>query len=153
MRFIKTILSIAAFALLVGCASSGPPYAEVAAYILPVPADKGRIYFYRADTYLGSGLTGNVYLNDRVVGKSERAGFFFVDEKPGTCSTWTDSGDERKVTFTLAAGETKYVQTAVVVGAWKGSLIPQIMYPEQGKTEITTLRYNGAPLSGGQTKK
>ena len=54
MRAVKIMIAAVVFALLAGCAATGPLYSDISASIPPVPADKGRIYFYRSDTVLHS---------------------------------------------------------------------------------------------------
>ena len=129
--------------LLAGCTASGPLYREVAATIPTVPADKGRIYFYRPDTMLGAAVTSDITLNGRVVGKSERAGFFYVDEEPGKCTVITSTEVEKQLTFTLDAGETKYVKTSVSMGFMVGRIQPELIANEQGEQDITELHYTG----------
>lgn len=145
MRAIKTVLLSCALLSLFGCAASGPLYRDVAASIPPVPAGKGRIYFYRPDTMLGAAVTAEIRLNDRVVGRSERGSFFFVDSNPGNYSVATSTEVERRLTFTLAAGETRYVKTSISFGALVGRINPELSGAAVGKSDIMELHYTGSP--------
>jgi uncharacterized protein DUF2846 len=143
----KTLLALVIVGVLAGCAASGPLHKEVAASIPAVPAGKGRIYFYRADTILGAAVTSDITLNGRVVGKSERGSFFFVDENPGNCKASVSTEVERELTFTLAAGETKHIKSTVSMGALVGRVNLELVSPGDAKNEITELHYTGTPLT------
>jgi uncharacterized protein DUF2846 len=77
-----------ALALLLGLAActgpSGPRFPEVAASVPPVPADRGRIYFYRDYEPYESLSRPPLYLNGQEVGASIPGGVFFRDVVPDT---------------------------------------------------------------------
>jgi uncharacterized protein DUF2846 len=147
MRFAKFFVAVNVLLVLVGCAATGPLYTEVASAIPPVPANKGRIYFFRPDTMLGAAVTADINLNGKVVGKSERASFFFVDENPGKCTVMTSTEIERQLTFTLDSGQTRYVRTSVSFGVMVGRINPELVAADEAKTEIAGLHYTGTALS------
>jgi len=146
MAALRTFLALFVVVVLAGCAAEGPLHKEVAASIPTIPAGKGRIYFYRADTMMGAAVTSDITFNGRVVGKSERGSFFFVDENPGSCKASASTEVERAVTFTLAAGETKYVKSSISMGLMVGRVNFELVSPDTAKTEITELHYTGTPL-------
>jgi hypothetical protein len=143
MRIAKVAALAIALVVISGCAATGPLYTEVAASFPAVPKDKGRIYFFRPDTMFGAAITSDIHLNGRVVGKSERASFFYVDEKPGKCTVATSTEVEKQLTFTLARGETRYVKTSVSFGALVGRINPKLVGATEAKTEIVELHYTG----------
>jgi hypothetical protein len=147
MTALKTVLALVIVGVLAGCAAEGPLHKEVAASIPTVPAGKGRIYFFRADTMFGAAMTSDITLNGRVVGKSERGSFFFVDENPGSCKASASTEVEREVTFTLAAGETKYVKSSVSMGLMVGRVNLELASPGDADKEIAELHYTGTPLT------
>lgn len=146
MRALKIIFSLLALSLLAACAATGPLHKEVAASIPPVSAGKGRIYFYRADTIFGAAITSDIKLNNRVVGRSERGSFFYVDENPGKCLVSTSTEVEKQLTFELAAGESRYVRTSVSLGLVVGRINAELVNNETAKSEITELHYTGVAL-------
>jgi hypothetical protein len=145
MSKLKSVLVLAVLLVAAGCAATGPLYSEIAATIPSVPAGKGRVYFYRADTMFGAAVTSDISLNKRVVGKSERGSFFYVDENPGNQVASASTEVERQLSFTLAAGETKYVKSTVSMGVLVGRVNLELAGPNDAKTEITGLHYTGAP--------
>ena len=147
MTALKTFLALFVVGVLAGCAAEGPLHKEVAASIPTVPAGKGRIYFYRADTMMGAAVTSDITLNGRVVGKSERGSFFFVDENPGSCKASASTEVEREVTFILAAGETKYIKSSISMGLMVGRVNLELVSPGDATTDLTELHYTGAPLT------
>src|SRR5580765_782776 len=150
MSKLKAVLALAVVVVLAGCAASGPLYKEISATIPAVPAGKGRVYFYRADTMFGAAVTSDITLNNRVVGKSERGSFFYVDENPGNLIASASTEVERNLSFTLAAGETKYVKSTVSMGVMVGRVNLELASPNDAKTEIVELHYTGASQSGAQ---
>src|SRR5262245_48560937 len=147
MSVLKTVLAFVAVAALAGCAAEGPLHKEVASAIPTVPSGKGRIYFYRADTMFGAAVTSDITLNGKVVGKSERGSFFFVDENPGACMASASTEVERQLSFTLAAGETKYVRSSVSMGVMVGRVNLELVSPSDAPSALTELHYTGAPLT------
>src|SRR6266851_9634766 len=99
MSTLKTAFALIIVVVVAGCAATGPLYSEIAATIPPIPANKGRIYFFRADTMFGAAMTSDISLNGRVVGKSERGSLFYVDENPGNFKASASTEVERQVTF------------------------------------------------------
>lgn len=148
MRAVKIMIAAIVFALLTGCAATGPLYSDISASIPPVPADKGRIYFYRSDTVFGAAVTSDISLNGKVVGRSERASVFYVDQTPGNCVVSTSTEVEKHLTFTLAATETRYVHTSVSMGVLVGRINAKLVNAEEAKSEIAGLHY-----IGGQAQK
>jgi hypothetical protein len=146
MSALKTLVALAAVAVLAGCAAEGPLHKEVASAIPTIPAGMGRVYFYRPDTMFGAAITSDITFNGRIVGKSERGSFFFVDEKPGNCTALASTEVERQVTFTLAAGETKYVKSSVSMGLMVGRVNLELVSPGDANNEITELHYTGTAL-------
>ena len=149
MRKMSVLLVLA---LGVGCAS-GPKYAEIEGQIPPVPSDKGRIFVYRAGSMFGAAIQPAVFLNDEKVGSSIPGGFFFLDRSPGNfevkCATETD----HRVTFTLAARETLYVQTTMAMGFFVGHAIPKLVDPQDGKAGVRKCSYTGTEWTPAGTGK
>ncbi|MBY4864935.1 DUF2846 domain-containing protein [Burkholderia sp. Bp9017] len=131
---------------LTACAS-GPAYVDVAASIPHLNSSVGRIYFLRSASPLGAAIQPDIRLNGRVVGQSKPGGFFFVDESPGSYTVVTTTEVDRKITFDVEAGQTRYVRTSVGFGLLVGHVTPSLVPPDVAETEIRELRYTGAPLS------
>jgi predicted small lipoprotein YifL len=148
MRAVKIMIAAIVFAILTGCAATGPLYSDISASIPPVPADKGRIYFYRSDTVFGAAITSDISLDGKVVGRSERASVFYVDQTPGNCVVSTSTEVEKQLTFTLAANETRYVHTSVSMGVLVGRINAKLVNAAEAKSEIAGLHY-----IGGQAQK
>jgi hypothetical protein len=147
MSMLKALMALTIAVALAGCAASGPLNKEIASAIPAVPAGKGRIYFYRADTIFGGAITSDILLNGNVVGKSERGSFFYVDANPGNFKATASTEVERELSFALAAGETKYVKSSVSMGVLVGRVNLELVSPNTARTEITELHYTGAPLT------
>jgi hypothetical protein len=111
-----------------------------------IPALKpgyGRVYFIRPSELAGSAIQPEVRMNNEVVGRSVPGGFSYVDRPPGKYAVTTTTEVENAVTFQLAAGETKYIKTAVTPGILVGHVTPTLEFPEQGQSDISRLRYVG----------
>lgn len=126
-----------------GCSVTGPMYKEYRKSIPPVAAGKGRIFFYRADTFVGGGVRPNIKLNGKVVGESLPGGFFYVDHAPGKCAVSTSTEVERTLEFTLAPAEVKYVRTSVSMGFFVGHVTPELISPAIAQKALTNLKFAG----------
>src|SRR5579872_3255750 len=98
MRFIK-LACICLAVVLTGCAS-GVKYKDMSSSISTVPANQGRVYFYR-DGIIGMALQPAVVLDGTAVGKSQANGFFYVDIQPGDHRVTTTTEVERELTFEI----------------------------------------------------
>ncbi len=148
MHVTKAVIAIIVLSVLTGCAATGPLYSDMSASIPTLPANKGRIYFYRSDTAFGAAVTSDISLNGKVVGKSERASVFYVDQIPGNCVVSTSTEVEKQLTFTLAANETRYVHTSVSLGVFVGRINAKLVNAAEAKSEIASLHF-----TGGQAQK
>jgi hypothetical protein len=113
---------------------------------LQIPALKpgyGRVYFTRPGDLVGVAVQPEIRMNNEVVGRSVPGGFSYVDRPPGQYAVTTATEIENAVTFRLAAGETKYIKTAVTPSILVGHVTPTLEFPEQGQSDISRLRYVG----------
>jgi hypothetical protein len=94
----------------------------------------GRVYFTRPGEFAGSAIQPEIRMNNEVVGRSVPGGFSYVDRPPGKYAVTTATEVENAVTFQLAAGETKYIKTAVTPGILVGHVTPTLEFPEQGQS-------------------
>jgi hypothetical protein len=141
----KKLLALAAFvaiALLTGCAS-GPKFSEVKSTFPTLPADKGRIFFYRTSA-LGAALNPDVKLNGEVVGTAKAKGFFYTDCAPGNCTVDTSTEVTRRLTLQLEQGQTRYVRFNVSMGFFAGHVYPELVEDAAGQTEIEDCHYTGS---------
>jgi hypothetical protein len=141
MRMVKLAL-VALAIVLTGCAS-GPKHKDMASSIPTLQGDQGRIYFFRSAGMFGGGIQPSVMLDGVKVGDSQPGGFFFVDTKPGNHEVMTTSEVERKLTFTLDKGETKYVKTSVGMGVIVYRIYPELVSAAEGQKELPELSYTG----------
>ena len=139
-----TGMAIIASVLLAGCATSGPKFSEMTATMSPRKPDMGRIYFYRT-TVLGAAVQPGVRLNGEVVGQAVPNGFFYVDSPPGNYQVSTETEVERKLTFTLEAGQVRYVRLNISMGFFVGHVYGELVEEAKGQEEIADLHYTGGP--------
>lgn len=138
-RFVLTA-AIAGTVVLAGCAS-GPKFAEISKTIPALKAGEGRVYFFRSDSMLGAAIQPDIRLNTEVVGSSKPGGFFYVDRPAGSFSAAATTETEKTLSFTLDAGETKYVRSSPSIGLLVGRIVLQLEDPAKAKAEIETLSF------------
>lgn len=129
-----------AAALLAGCAST-MNYMEMKALMPPLASDKGRIYFYRPDSWRGGLITPDISVNQEVVGTSEVGGFFFVDRPAGSYDISCGKESVSDTGVTVAAGQEVYVRTVLGPGVVVARVIPQPVDAMTAIPEIRNLRY------------
>ncbi len=138
----KLMLHLTVAFLLVGCATSGPTFSELAPSISNLPPDTGRIFLYRTSIF-GAAIQPNVELNGEVIGQAVPLGFFYVDRQPGSYEIMTSTEVDRKLSLTLEKGQTRYVRLNISMGFFVGHVYPELVEPEVGKEEIQDCRYIG----------
>jgi hypothetical protein len=134
-------------ALLLGACATGPKYAEVKGGIPGLSPSQGRIYFYRnVSMLIGGALQPSVLLNGTKVGDATPGGFFFVDRDPGPMEVSLSTEVERKASFALEAGQTRYVHMYVGIGVLVGRLYPELVDEAVALKDIEGLSFTGAPV-------
>ena len=147
IRRISTALTLVAVLVVAGCAS-GPKFSTIHQTLPGLAQDEGRIYFYRSSTAAGAAVQPEIRLNGNVVGNSVPGGVFFKDVKAGNYVVATSTEVERRLSFTLAAGQTRYVKTTVSFGFFVGRVAPSLIDPEVGSMAIQGLSYTGGGVGG-----
>ncbi|WP_454724683.1 MULTISPECIES: DUF2846 domain-containing protein [Cupriavidus] len=141
---IKGILLAAGAAawLASGCAS-GPSFQDVQQAVPVLRAGEGRIFFLRSASMFGAAIQPELRIDEEVVGRSRPGGFFFVDRKPGSFVASATTEVETTLPFKLAAGETKYLRTAIDFGLLVGHVVLTEDSPERARAELASLAYTG----------
>jgi len=126
--------------MLASCAT-GPLYKEMRASTPGLSEDKARIYFYRPEKIIGSGIRPSVFLNGNVVGPSTPGGFFFVDIPPGPYEVTMTSEVERKLTFAVDKKDVRCVRLTVTLGVLVYRVYPELADKARCDSEIEELNY------------
>lgn len=137
------ILALAA--VLAAACASGPKLSEVSGGFPGIKAGEGRVYFYRSNSMFGAALQPSVYMNGNVVGTSKPGGFFYADVAAGPVEVTTGTEVEKKATFVIAAGETRYIRTTTGLGLLVGRVYPEIVDKRTGEEEIRSASFTGGP--------
>jgi hypothetical protein len=146
MKSARVLLALLASLFLAACAS-GPKLAEMKSSIPGLDANQGRIYFYRSSSMFGAAIQPSISMNGTIVGTSKPGGFFFVDRAPGPMEVSTSTEVEKKLTFTLDAGQTRYVRTVIGLGVVAGRVYPELVDNATGETDMADASYIGAALT------
>jgi hypothetical protein len=142
-NWIRWFVAIVAVVLVSGCAS-GPKLTEVRKSLPTLALDKGRIYFFRSGTMFGAGIQPSVQLNGQVVGESTPGSVFFLDRDPGNYEVLLSTEVERKLTFTLERGQTRYVRMTVGLGVLVYRVYPELVDEKDAEEEMKDLAYTGS---------
>jgi hypothetical protein len=130
--------------LLSGCAT-GAKYAEVKSTIPSLAPSEGRIYFYRPSA-LGAAVQPDIKLNGQKVGTAKPHGFYFVDRAPGNYEVSAATETEKKLTFTLAAGQERFVRLKIQIGLLVGRIVPELVDRTEAEGELKDLSFIAEPL-------
>ena len=137
------LVAVAASLLLSACATSGLKFTEMSTTLAAPKSEMGRIYFYRT-ALIGAAVQPDVRLNGEKVGKAVPNGFFYADRPAGNYQVATETEVEKKLTFTLDAGQIRYVRLNISMGFFVGRVYGELVDEDKGRSEIADLRYIGA---------
>ena len=130
-------------ALTLSACASGVKFTVMNPSTIPKDQDSGRIFFYRT-TILGAALQPDIRLNGTKVGDAVAQGFFYVDRSPGNYEVVTSTEVDRKVTFVLEKGQTRFVKFSVSMGFFAGHVYGELIDSAVGLEEIKECKYTGA---------
>lgn len=134
---------VLSLALLLGACASGPEYWQVRSGIAPVPADMGRVYFYRTQTFAPA-LQPMISVNGRPTMRCKPNGVFYEELPPGEYTASVETEVERSISFDLAPGEEKYVRCHTTMGVLVGRGHLELVGHDTGRNEIQGLSFMGA---------
>ncbi len=143
----RSMLFAFALSLLAGCAATGMKHAELAPLMPKLTAEDGRVYFIRKAAFAGGGVRPDIYLDGQKVGSSQPGGFFYVDTKAGPHEASATTEAKRGLSFSLDAGETKYIRSFPTIGILVGRVNFELVNADEAQKELETLSYTGEPLA------
>ncbi len=142
-----SLLAVLLPLLLAACAS-GPKLSEIQAGMPPIPADQGRVWFYRSGSPFGAAVQPAISLNGRKVGESVPGGFFYVDAAAGACVVTTATETDYSVKFVLEPREERYVRTVIRPGLLVGRVAPELVDAAEARVELASKSYTGGAKPG-----
>ena len=143
------LVSCLGMVLLLSSCASGMKFTEANPKLAPQNQELGRIFFYRT-TIAGAAVQPDVKLNGEVVGTAKPSGFFYVDRPAGNYEVITSTEVDRKLSFVLDKGETRFVRFGISFGFFVGHVYPELVDNVEGLKEIQDCRY---AADDGTTKK
>ncbi|MCG3173240.1 MAG: hypothetical protein GMKNLPBB_01418 [Myxococcota bacterium] len=146
-RLLTGLLVTVLTGLFLGCAS-GTKYDQAITQLATMPANQGRIMFYREGSPVGAAIQPDIRLNGEKVGKSVPGGFFYVDRPAGDYNVACSTEVDKELTFALSAGETRYVRTKITMGVMVGHVHPILEDREKAMRILVKCSYIGTqPLT------
>jgi len=134
-------------ALSLSACASGVKFTDMKPSLVPPTQEVGRIYFYRPVT-LGAALTPDILVNGKRVGESVAWGFFHIDRPAGNYEVMTSTEVERKVSFVLEKGQTRYVRFSVSMGFMVGHVYGELVDQATAMPELEECKYAGRAQDG-----
>jgi len=122
-----------------GCATGGARYGDVSVAAPKLAPDRGRIYFYRSGSIVGAAVQPDIKLNGEAVGTAVPGGFFYVDRPKGNYVASMATEVESKLSFSLAAGENKYIRTSISFGLIVGHMNFELVSKSVAEGELASL--------------
>ena len=142
MTSVVRLVPVLIMTAVLGACASGQKFTTLQATFVPSKSEGGRIFFYRPSAF-GAALRPVVLLNDERVGEAQSWGFFFIDRSPGNYVVVTSTEVTRKVSFTLEAGQTRYIRFSTSFGFFVGHVYGELVDDDVGLREIKDCVYIG----------
>jgi hypothetical protein len=139
-------LAVVAASLLLSACAAGTKFSEMRDTTSVVQPDMGRIYFYRR-ALVGMAVQPEVRLNGEKVGRAVPNGFFYVDRPAGNYQVVTETEVEKKLTFTLEAGQVRYVRLDISMGFWVGHVYGELIDEDKARSQLADMRYVGSAVT------
>ena len=147
---IRRLLAVLVASMLVGCAATGPKFAEVRSSMPAVRAGEARLVVYRPPG-LGPAVQPMIRLDGVEIGKSEPEGFFFVDRPAGAYTVSARTEAEATLAVQLEEGRTTYVETGITIGIFVGRVTLSVQSDAVALGKLGQLAYTGSiPLVAGR---
>lgn len=143
-RFMKFFALIFLAVIFSSCAT-GPKYSEIKTSLSMINPEEGRIFFYRPSS-LGAAIRPDVVLNNEKVGQAISWGFFYVDRAPGNYEVVLSTEVDKRLTFTLDKGQTRYVRMSVGLGVIIYRVFPTLVDESKALSEMEGLSYTGTKV-------
>lgn len=138
--YVKRLMALFFAVVLCSCAT-GTPFLEMSPSLSPESNGTGRIFFYRVTGMGGAAIQPTIMLNEETVGRSIPQGFFYLDRPPADYVVTTITEVERKVSFVLEDGQTRYIRFRISMGFFAGHVYGELVDPEEAKKEIQKCKY------------
>lgn len=146
MKILRIFIGCALALSLSACAS-GITFTEMKPSLSPPTQEMGRIFFYRPIT-LGAAFTPDILVNGKNVGESVAWGFFHIDRPSGNYEVVTSTEVERKVSFVLEKGQTRYIRFSVNMGFFAAHVYGDLVDQATALPELEECRYAGQAQGG-----
>lgn len=140
---------VVTFAVLTGCAASGPAFRE----ITDIPKDKGLVYVYRPDSIIGSAIRYSVYADKDVVCKLIRGGYCLYYAKPGEVEFWGQTESKGSLTVDVKAGQKHYVKGSLTMGFAVGRPNLSLVEEQEAMKDIVDCKLLPAPTDEETNQK
>ncbi len=107
--------------------------------IPPLAEGAGRIFFYRAGMF-GYSVEPHAYLDNKFLGKFVNGQFLVVDAPPGPHDVATTMDAEKRLSFDLEEGETRYIEMSVGLDVMLGNVALDFRNFESALPDLNSLR-------------
>ncbi len=137
----KSLMLIAALALLTGCASvvpMAPADQDAASKTFRAPTSgMAGVYIYRDNSFVGKALKKRLSIDGVVIGETAPGVYFHREVKPGkhVVATQAEFG-ENTIELNAVAGKNYFFQQYIKMGTFKGSAGIQAVSEEDGKQAV-----------------
>lgn len=116
-----------------GCATAKGPIFQA---IEQIPQEKGVVYVYRPDSFVGAAVHYDVYAGDIKLCDLVRGGYCSYLARPGELEIWGKTEAKGSVTVDVKAGQEYYVKGGLSVGVLVGHPNLTIVDKSVGEQEI-----------------
>lgn len=103
--------------------------------------DKGLVYFYRENAFVGSGVSYYVYDGDKKIGGLKNGTYFYAWAEPGVHNYWARTESKSEKQLSVETNKTYYIRGEVGMGFFVGRPKLTIVSEDEGKGSLTKAKY------------
>jgi hypothetical protein len=131
-KIISIFILFVVVSFLNGCVALGPEFKKIETF----PENKGIVYIYRPDSFIGGGVAYDVKVGNTPITTLYNGGYYPYFSEFGEIEFWAETETKSSVTLDVKPNQSYYIKGTVGIGFLIGRPHLIVVAPEVAKNEI-----------------